>query len=197
MNYLAHARLSFNNPGLLVGNMISDFVKGKHKFEFPPVVQKGITLHRAIDEFTDLHPETKKAKEFFKPVYRLYSGAFVDVAYDHFLACDVKEFPSPADLEHFSEKVYNTLEDYIQILPPHFKQMLPYMKNQNWLYNYQFNEGLRKSFEGLVHRALYLHESSIAFSIFTKDYHALKKCYAKFFPDLKKFASEYASNLLE
>ena len=29
MNYLAHAYLSFGDPGILTGNMISDFVKGK------------------------------------------------------------------------------------------------------------------------------------------------------------------------
>ncbi len=35
MNYLAHAYLSFNDPEILVGNMISDFVKGKKKFDYP------------------------------------------------------------------------------------------------------------------------------------------------------------------
>jgi acyl carrier protein phosphodiesterase len=35
MNYLAHAYLSFNDPEILVGNMISDFVKGKKKFDSP------------------------------------------------------------------------------------------------------------------------------------------------------------------
>jgi acyl carrier protein phosphodiesterase len=40
MNYLAHAYLSFNQPEILVGNMISDFVKGKKKFDFAPGIQK-------------------------------------------------------------------------------------------------------------------------------------------------------------
>ena len=31
MNYLAHAYLSFGDPDILAGNMISDFVKGKKK----------------------------------------------------------------------------------------------------------------------------------------------------------------------
>ncbi len=35
MNYLAHAYLSFNDPDVLAGNMISDFVKGKKKFDYP------------------------------------------------------------------------------------------------------------------------------------------------------------------
>ena len=65
MNYLAHSYLSFNQPEILVGNMISDFVKGKKKFTYPSDIQNGIVLHRAIDEFTDAHPATKKQKSFF------------------------------------------------------------------------------------------------------------------------------------
>ncbi len=42
------------------------------------------------------------------------------------------------------------------------------MKSQNWLYNYQFKEGIQKSFNGLVYRAAYLNESVIAFEIFNK-----------------------------
>ena len=49
MNYLAHAFLSFDDPELLVGNMISDFVKGKQKFGYPSGIQEGIALHRAIE----------------------------------------------------------------------------------------------------------------------------------------------------
>ena len=64
MNYLAHAYLSFNRPGILVGNMISDFVKGKKKYDYPPDILSGIDLHRAIDDFTDMHPVTKSAKQF-------------------------------------------------------------------------------------------------------------------------------------
>jgi acyl carrier protein phosphodiesterase len=66
MNFLAHAFLSFNDKDLLTGNMISDFVKGKKRYDYPISIQKGITLHRAIDEFTDCHPVTAKAKEFFR-----------------------------------------------------------------------------------------------------------------------------------
>ena len=197
MNFLAHAYLSFAEPDILIGNMISDFVKGRKKFDYPAGIQKGIMLHRKIDEFTDSHPETRRAKEFFRPPYRLYSGAFVDVIYDHFLACDNNEFSSTGDLETFCQQVYKTLEAYYPVLPARFQRMLPYMKTQNWLYNYQFNDGLEKSLDGVAHRALYLHESAIAFSIFNDHYIALKNCYEAFFPALKKFSSHQLSNLLE
>ena len=88
MNYLAHSYLSFGDSEILVGNMISDYVKGKKKFDYPLAIQKGIMLHRTIDTFTDTHPATKAAIVFFKPVVGTYAGAFVDVVYDHFLAKD-------------------------------------------------------------------------------------------------------------
>src|ERR1700709_705966 len=92
MNYLAHAYLSFNDPEILIGNLISDFVKGKAKYDYPERILAGINLHRAIDNFTDTHDSTRIAKEVFRPYYRLYSGAFIDVVYDHFLATDATEF---------------------------------------------------------------------------------------------------------
>ncbi len=85
MNYLAHAYLSFNEPEILVGNMISDFVKGKKQFDFAETIHKGIVLHRSIDAFTDEHEITKQAKEIFKPAVGLYAGAFVDVVMIIFL----------------------------------------------------------------------------------------------------------------
>ena len=71
MNYLAHAYLSFGEPDILIGNMISDFIKGKKQFDYLLPVQKGIQLHRAIDEFTDFHAVTKEAKQLLKPANRI------------------------------------------------------------------------------------------------------------------------------
>ena len=196
MNYLAHAFLSFNNEDILAGNMISDFVKGKTQYDYPAGIQKGIRLHRLIDEFTDAHPVTAKAKNYFRPQYRLYSGAFIDVVYDHFLALDKKQFDNYNNLENFSQQVYQLLENNFSFFPQRFQKMFPYMKSQNWLYNYQYKEGIQKSFNGLVYRSVYLKESVIAFEIFNQYYFELKNCYDEFFPELLQFASENLSNLL-
>ena len=196
MNYLAHAFLSFNNTDILAGNMISDFVKGKAQFNYPQGIQKGIQLHRFIDEFTDAHPVTAKAKSFFRPQYRLYSGAFIDVVYDHFLALDTNRFAEYQNIENFSQHVYQLLENNFLHFPPHFQKMLPYMREQNWLYNYQFKEGIQKGFQGLVYRAAYLNESIIAYEIFNQYYDELKNCYEEFFPELMESAQKKLSNLL-
>ncbi len=187
MNYLAHAWLSFNQPEILVGNMISDFVKGKKRFEFNEAIQKGIMLHRSIDTFTDEHEATKKAKHYFKPAVGLYAGAFVDVAYDHFLALDKNEFTNQSLLQ-FSLFVYSTIDKYQTVLPGKFALMFPYMKADNWLYNYNTLSGTEKSFGGLARRAKYLTGSDEAFNCFRNNYQVLQHCYNTFFPDVKKFS---------
>jgi acyl carrier protein phosphodiesterase len=196
MNYLAHAYLSFNKPTILVGNMISDYIKGKKQFDYPPAVQKGIKLHRAIDNFTDAHPVTQEMKSFFRPQYRLYSGAFADVVYDHFLANDVHEFKSEIDLKIFSEFTYQLLEPFSGIFPAPFLNMFPFMKTHDWLYNYRHRRGIEKSFGGVVLRSAYLTESAIAFEVFNTHYKAMQVCYDTFFPDLKKYSFNYLHELL-
>ncbi|MDB5195902.1 MAG: hypothetical protein JWP88_272 [Flaviaesturariibacter sp.] len=195
MNYLAHAYLSFRQPGLLVGNMISDFVKGKAQFEYERQIQQGIRLHRQIDKFTDDHPATAKAKEFFRPDYRLYSGAIVDVLYDHFLANDDSCF-GPNELLTFSFEVYDTLEYHQAQLPLRFTAMLPYMKSQNWLYHYGERDGIYQSLGGLVRRAAYLTEANTAFRLFEEHYEELANCYALFFEDVKNYAKAQVAQLL-
>lgn len=188
MNYLAHAYLSFNDPEILVGNLISDFVKGKKKFDFSPRIQSGIALHRSIDAFTDEHPVTKDAKTVFAEVYRLYSGAFMDVVYDHFLAKDKSLFAGDYELMNFSLNTYEMLEEYEPVFPERFRMMFPYMKKFNWFYNYQFEKGIERSFEGVARRAVYLNESEKAYQIFIKNYRGLENAYQQFFPELLAFA---------
>jgi acyl carrier protein phosphodiesterase len=189
LNYLAHAYLSFNYPDILAGNMISDFVKGKKKFDYPPGIQAGIMLHRAIDTFTDTHEATKEAKEVFRPHYRLYSGAFVDVIYDHFLATDPAEFTESSLLD-FSQQVYNELDKQMEWLPDRFAVMFPYMKQHNWLFNYRYKWGTGKSLGGVVRRSLYLLESETAYQLFEEHYQLLGDCYRHFWAFVKPFARQ-------
>jgi acyl carrier protein phosphodiesterase len=186
MNYLAHAYLSFNQPEILVGNMISDYVKGKKQYDFAVGIQKGIRLHRAIDHFTDTHAATKIIQTFFKPHYGLYSGAFADVVYDHFLANDPDIFTSTS-LQAFATGVYTVLQTHSPVLPQKFAIQLPYMATQNWLYKYRFEWGIERSLEGLVRRALYLHDSKMAFRTFMQYYSEIQTAYRQFFPELMQY----------
>lgn len=196
MNFLAHAYLSFQHPSLLVGNMISDFVKGKRQYEYPDAIQKGIRLHRAIDRFTDEHASTASVKKYFREQYRLYSGAFADVVFDFFLANDAARFSNDAHLLQFSEETYRQLNEQREFLPPVFDQMVTHMQKENWLYHYQYDWGIQRSFSGIVRRAAYLTESDEAFRIFLLYKDIFQRHYNDFFPELESFARTTADQLL-
>lgn len=176
--------------------MISDFVKGKNRFSYPPGIQAGITLHRAIDAFTDTHPATRLAKEIFRPDYRLYSGAIVDVVYDHFLAADETEFPGES-LQIFTRNVYNTLEQQTAQFPERFARMFPYMKEQDWLFHYRSHWGTEKSLGGLARRAAYMDSPDQAFRLFTKHYQPLAEAYRHFWNEMKPFAERLYRELTD
>ena len=189
MNFLAHAYLSFNDESILVGNMTSDFVKGNKRFDYPTDIQKGITLHRLIDTYTDQHAATKQARNILKHAVGLYAAPFVDIVYDHFLANDENEF-TDKKLQQFAVTIYEVLQKHQSLLPERFQNMLPYMREQNWLYNYGSLYGAERSFSGLARRSKYLQTSATAFESFISNYEELNHCYFSFFPDVKNFAFE-------
>ncbi|MEP6674630.1 MAG: ACP phosphodiesterase [Ferruginibacter sp.] len=177
--------------------MISDFIKGKKQFDYPVEIQKGIRLHRAIDDFTDHHPATKKINKFFHARYRLYSGAFTDIVYDYFLANDVNEFKNETVLLQFAASTYQQLQQYHEYFPEKFARLFPYMQQQDWLSNYRFPLLIEKSFGGLVYRAAYLKESTHAFNTFMNHQTEMKEQYNEFFPDVKQFAIDQLEHFLK
>ncbi len=185
MNFLGHAVLSFGDADLLAGNMIADQVKGKAAFQkFPERIQQGILLHRKIDAFTDAHPATARAKILFRSAYGLYAGALMDILYDHFLANDARYFPDEKTLQDFAAKCYSQLESNAAFFPPPFALFFPFMKTQNWLFNYRNLKGMKQSLLGLQRRAKYLTEVDTAFEIFIAHYYLLNQCYFECMDDL-------------
>ncbi|RYY85456.1 MAG: DUF479 domain-containing protein [Chitinophagaceae bacterium] len=196
MNYLAHAYLSYGDPGLLVGNMISDHVKGRARFDFPPGIRAGIELHRRIDEFTDQHPATRSAKEYFRPHYRLYSAPIVDVVYDHFLANDAAAFADAGTLDAFAQDVYGVLTQHAEWFPLLFARMFPYMREQNWLLNYRHNTGIAQSLGGLARRAAWMGGPQVAVALLETHHAELRACYEAIAPAVKDFAKIEGAALL-
>lgn len=141
MNFLAHLYLSGNNTKVMIGNLIADHIKG-NKFNYlPKEVQKGVVIHRKIDHYTDTHNVVKKSKRRLHKRYGHYDGIIVDIFYDYFLAKNWQKY-SQIPLDIYTKSVYKLLMQNIKILPEQTKKILPYMIRQNWLYNYQFLNGI-------------------------------------------------------
>jgi acyl carrier protein phosphodiesterase len=195
MNYLGHAYLSFGDAEILTGNMIGDHVKGRLALDnYSPGIKKGLLLHRKIDEYSDNHPATKRAKLFFREDYGLYSGAIMDTLYDHFLASDPKMFRDEATLLAFTQQTFAQLEANKGVFPEKFAKYFPHMVEHNWLYGYRNLKGMEKALGGLNRRALYMPPPQKAYEIFVTNFYQLNQCYYEIIDDLISFVKNELNN---
>lgn len=193
MNFLAHVFLSGDQPEIMVGNFIGDFVKGRNlKERFTPSVARGIELHRVIDEFTDSHPVVAQSKSRLRPKYRHYAPVIVDVFYDHYLAQNWNLY-HPDPLSVFAAKTYQTLEDHSAMLPQDVVHMLPYMVSGNWLLNYSRVEGIQRTLTGMSRRTRFDSKMDESVDDLIKFHEAFGAEFALFFPDLERHAAEFLS----
>jgi acyl carrier protein phosphodiesterase len=193
MNFLAHICLSGDNPKIMVGNFIGDFVKGRNLLEqFEPEIAKGIELHRTIDEFTDTHPVVAQSKSRLRPTYRHYAAVIVDMFYDHLLAKNWKRYHAEP-LADFAERSYKTIEAFDAILPEQVKYMMTYMKRGNWLLNYAQLEGIERALTGMVRRSKYESKMEFAVKDLKENYHQFTEEFITFFPALKQHTENWLS----
>lgn len=193
MNFLAHLYLSFDDPKLMVGNFIGDFVKGRDfrtRYEQP--IASGIELHRAIDEFTDRHRLVGSGKNRLRPKYRHYSAIIVDIFYDHYLAKNWEKF-HPERLPDFAEKSYRVIEEYHHILPEETKYMIPYMIKGNWLVNYATFNGIQRALSGMARRTKFHSGMEESGDELVKYYGEFEAEFMEFFPELRSFAEKFVA----
>ena len=191
MNFLAHLLLSgptqaTHYADVLVGNFIADSVPGRQLENYPPAVQAGIRLHRAIDTFTDQHPVVRRSTQRLRAAgYGKYAGVISDMFLDHFLARHFAEF-SPESLPDFARRVYALLHAREAEMPLRVQQMLAYMVRHNWLLGYAETEGIGRALGGLSRRASAGSGMETAATELLANYAAYEADFRAFFPQLQQ-----------
>lgn len=186
MNILAHTYLSDRNESLLIGNFIADFIKGDPaapRHGLSPGVVTGIRLHRAIDGFTDAHPEVAAVRTLLRPRCRKYAGVAVDVFFDHYLAVDFEKLTGEP-LPQFVGFVYQTIRTSADALPPDARRMGDAMIRYDWLLNYQTRAGIDQSLKGLSRRTAFASGLDTAVADFDRFYDRIGRHFSYFWPQL-------------
>jgi acyl carrier protein phosphodiesterase len=183
MNFLAHLYLSGSDQSIMIGNFIADSVKGKEVYQYSSDIQKGIRLHRFIDQYTDTHSVIHEAKQIIAPYFGKYNAVVLDIYMDHFLAKDWSAYSS-IQLYEFASAVYELLQEEINTLPQRVQELLPYMIRQDWLCNYANFEGIDKVFRGMSKRASFESHMEDAAGILKEHYAEMQQCFDLFFPQL-------------
>ena len=190
MNFLAHLVLSPKEINFISGNLAADFLRGSDRKFISERVQKGISMHQFVDKFTDTHLLVKTSKNKIKNHFRLLSGVFVDVFYDHFLAKDFEHIAN-ISLEEFCECIYETLEKNINVLPPRLQQLIPIMIREDILFSYRKLEGVQTALTRINHRITKKFSVKLAMVHFKNIYESLENDFREFFPRLIDATESY------
>jgi acyl carrier protein phosphodiesterase len=194
MNFLAHIYLSGNNDFMKIGGFMADGVRGKDYEHFPDDIRKGILLHRAIDTFTDAHAVFRISKHRLHERYGHYSGVIIDVFYDHFLAKNWQDY-SDEKLDVFVQNFYQSLEDNFDILTPKVQNMLPHMERGNWLWNYQFVDGIGTILSQMDRRTKNTSKMGESIQELEQYYKEFEQEFTLFFKELREFVAEKIKTL--
>lgn len=102
MNFLAHAYLSGDNPALVVGGVVGDWIKGTLPGVLPADLARGVALHRAIDSFAESHLAFRNSRARVSTTRRRYcpgnhnftaTGDYIFAEKHNFSACPHQTAP--------------------------------------------------------------------------------------------------------
>lgn len=152
MNFLAHALLAGDEPALIVGGVVGDWIKGPLPGSLPDDLAKGVALHRAIDSFAESQASFQRSRSRVSPSRRRYAGVLTDIFYDHLLARDWARLHH-IPLHQYCQSIYSAIDDRLDDLPAASHPGLKLMASENWLSSYAQLEGIADVLARMSRRA--------------------------------------------
>ncbi len=184
MNLLAHALLS-PDPGILVGNLTADWIKGRARHALPPDLRAGIALHRQIDTFTDTHALFEQCSNLLSHRWHRYAPVLVDIFFDHVLSCEWPRY-SPIPRETFIHATYAALRPHLHLLPTRAQYAANALLADDWLTCYATLDGIALSLSRLSHRLHHGIELAPSVADFLTHRNAFTRAFNEFFPQLRQ-----------
>lgn len=187
MNFLAHFHLAWPDDELIAGGLEGDYFKGPLAGQLPRGIERGVQLHRAIDGFTDRHPEVEALRREFPDELRRYAGILIDLSFDHFLSLHWETFGEQA-LASFNTGVYRSLELQSRHLSPGALRMYNRLVEHDLLGLYQHWETIPASAERIGERFRRHNPFRDVASQLQPKKDRLEAAFLNFYPDLQDFA---------
>jgi len=197
MNHLAHALLADTSGAeFALGSAQGDFVRGRPNPDWPPARQAGLRFHRAIDGYTDAHPQVVIARNLFEPPLRRYAGIALDVWFDHLLVRGWHRFCAEESLPLFSRRWLALLDAHAAELPESLRAFLAWMHAHDLPAAYGDEATLDSVFHALALRLSRPSPIGEALPALLERAEALQRSFDAFFPELVVRARDLRRALL-
>lgn len=153
MNHLAHALLAdAGGTEFALGSALGDFVHGPPDPAWPAAQQVGLQFHRAIDHFTDAHPDVVAARNLFAPPLRRYAGIILDVWFDRLLLRGWRRYVPAEPAAAFAQRWLALLDAHAAALPPALQDFIRWMHAHGLPLGYADDATLERVFRALARR---------------------------------------------
>lgn len=185
MNYLFHLYLSGDDPDLLTGNFMGDFVKGRLGDSYPPRLRRGLELHRSIDSFAQDQPDFNRSRLRLDESFGLYRGIMVDLFYDHFLAVTWSNW-SNESLSRYLQRVRRVIERRRPHLPERLQTILPIIF-EDMIPSYLDPDGVGRALARMSRRIKRENPLAGGGAELIRHYQGLSEDFGKFLPAARDF----------
>ena len=190
MNFLGHLYFSNNQTELMYPNLFGDYVKGSDLSNYSVRIEKGILLHRKIDDYIDRHPITLELAHFLYPKLPKVTGIAIDLYFDHLLAIHWGKYHNRS-LNDFIDE-FNSIKEELDLFEnEHFWIVMQRMKEGEWLKHSESMYGLTKSCEGVSRLISFKNDLSKAPQIFTENQEIIEKTFFEFMDEAIPFFKRY------
>jgi len=190
MNFLAHALLAGDEPALIVGGVVGDWIKGTLPGVLPADLARGVALHRAIDVFAETHPAFCRSRTRVSASRRRYAGVLVDIFYDHLLARAWADHHGQP-LDDYCAQVYEHLSARLHDLPPSARPALSMMVRESWLQSYTRIEGIADVLARMARRARQPNPLEAGERKFMSDEMGFASDFERWLPDAQGFVRSW------
>ena len=194
MNFLAHFHLSGENELIAIGNFLGDFVRGNELKKLPPTIQKGVYLHRFIDQYTDNHPRVRELNKILVPYFAKYAPVVSDIYFDYFLASNFSAY-SDISLRDYTHNVYNIMERNLNHFTPRASRFYHFMIARDIFFEYGNKGGMQHVFNGLSNRAAFDSKMENGVEVLTKHEDEMRGLFEDFYPQLQQASLKHLSQL--
>lgn len=186
MNYLGHIYFSNNDPQLAVANLFGDFTKGKKYLEYPEHIQKGVLLHRKIDDFIDHHYDVIQLIHQIRGSLPKVAPIAVDIYFDHLLAKNWDLY-HPVKLPDFLANLYSNIDLSSEPYPADFKHFIGLLIERNWMSHYPTEEGLYRMCQGVSNKLSFENALKNGHTVFYDFQNEITSCFHEYMRDANEY----------
>ena len=189
MNWLSHILLSKRDLDYQLGNLLADPLKGVVWNEASKSFADGVSMHKAIDMYTDSHPIVSSSKARLGRKGYL-KGVVIDILYDHFLSNAWYRYSSMSlgqFIDDFSSSSVASMSRY----PSNASHFVHKLVRSDCLKSYVkfdgFVETLRRMDRRLSPRIIARETTYSYVEAVERNYDNLSSDFDEFFPELVNF----------